>query len=313
MFYKQLYYTFIINKYHIFIHFIDIYVLIYDIILLMKTIGKKDTYNLFIDNNKLTVRTNTHEDDSRYYWNVDKHCNAEFEIHIILNGKCETILDDNKVLLDQGYFLLISPGCYHSANTLSNKFEHFCFSFVINEGYIKKSFNSISSYIISKTNNKMEQYCLAYQNECEKNSSYNYDSKRSIISLIIIEILKQMNIENNETITNSNGINSIDIIDQFFEQYYSDNCGEEKLANLLFVSKRQLSRYMKKIYGMTYREKLINTRLEHAKWLLLNSNLDIASISKMIGYSSETSFYNMFSSQYNISPQKYRNTKKKGQ
>ena len=276
----------------------------------MKIIGKKDSYQINIENNTFSVRTNIDENEQRISWNVDRHCNAEYEVHIAIQGKCSITLNDESLFLNEGSFLIIAPGCYHSSKTISDKFEHFFFSFYDENSMLSKFFEQ-SNYFISNINNNIETYCLIYQNECDRKNFLYEDNKKYIINLIFIEILRQLNIENTTKNIVINDINPIDIIDQFFEQNHSHNKGEEMLANMLYISKRQLSRYLKQYYGLSYREKLLNARIEHAKRLLLNSNIDIANISKIVGYSSETSFYNMFNKQCGISPQQYRISERK--
>lgn len=279
----------------------------------METIRKKDEYNIVVDSNEITVRTNIYEKDLRYKWDVGRHCNAEYEVHIVLQGRCRVSLNDDLVELSPGTLLIIPPGCYHSSKTISNDFEHFFFSFYTSSDSSSEYFaTNIKPYLINKITSNMEMFCLLFQNEWEKKSILDDDYKYNLISLLFIEIMRQSNYSMRGQSEAVAKINPIDIIDQFFEQNHVNGSSEEELARMLSLSKKQTSRYLLKYYGLTFREKLIATRLEHAKRLLENSNIDILSISQIVGYSSEASFYNMFNKQTGESPLQYRKRKRKG-
>lgn len=64
-----------------------------------------------------------------YTWDVARHSNAAWELHLILKGKCDIDIDDQHLLLQQGQFVLIAPGQYHRPKAAPGEFERFSFSF----------------------------------------------------------------------------------------------------------------------------------------------------------------------------------------
>jgi AraC family transcriptional regulator of arabinose operon len=51
---------------------------------------------------------------------------------------------------------------------------------------------------------------------------------------------------------------------------------------------------------------IINSRLEYAKYLLVNSSLSIAAISKMCGYENDTHFMRQFKKFVGLTPSQFK-------
>ena len=62
------------------------------------------------------------------------------------------------------------------------------------------------------------------------------------------------------------------------------------IRDSLCISPRQLDRILRKSYGMSYREKLTEIRIEVSMDLLLTTEKSVAEISEMVGYSSPANF-----------------------
>lgn len=96
------------------------------------------------------------------------------------------------------------------------------------------------------------------------------------------------------------------IIDDFFNFNYHLYGAEELLAKKLFVSRRTLSVIMRRVYGMTFRQKLYLTRMEVAADMLRRTDCGIARIMERTGYGSESAFYSAFRRYAGTTPEKYR-------
>ena len=80
------------------------------------------------------------------------------------------------------------------------------------------------------------------------------------------------------------------MIDEFFNNNFHLRGGDQVLAGQLHISSRQLDRILKSLYGKSYREKLLEIRLEVSLDLLKFSDKSVASISELTGYSNPASF-----------------------
>ena len=80
----------------------------------------------------------------------------------------------------------------------------------------------------------------------------------------------------------------------------------EFVASQLFVSPRQLSRLVKKRYGVSFRQAVTKKRVSVAAEMLREGGLPIADVALSVGFGSVHSFYRAFSEEYGLSPQEYR-------
>ena len=81
----------------------------------------------------------------------------------------------------------------------------------------------------------------------------------------------------------------------------------EDLAKDLYISRVQLYRKVKAIFGISVSEHINNIRLEKSKELLKKSNQNISEIAYSVGFSSPSYYSTAFKNKYGITPKEYRN------
>ena len=84
----------------------------------------------------------------------------------------------------------------------------------------------------------------------------------------------------------------------------------ENLAVDLNMSRVQLYRKVKAIFGINVSDYINNFKLEIAKGMLDNTQLNISEIAYKNGFSSPNYFSTVFKSKYGMSPNSYRNASK---
>ncbi len=90
-------------------------------------------------------------------------------------------------------------------------------------------------------------------------------------------------------------------------QFFSVECSAHEVR----MSKSNFQHLYKKIFGVTFMQDLINSRIEHAKMLLLNTNLTSTDISKQCGYNNFAHFTRQFKSAVGMSPLEFKRSRKK--
>ena len=80
----------------------------------------------------------------------------------------------------------------------------------------------------------------------------------------------------------------------------------ERSAHKVRMSKSNFQHLYKKYFGVTFMQDIINGRIEHAKMLLLNTNLSISDVSKHCGYSNYAHFSRQFKANTGMTPLEYR-------
>lgn len=252
---------------------------------------------------------NENIDQFRHNWDCRRHSNADYELHIILNGSCDIEVEDKKYALKKGQAILIAPGQYHCPNPNPGAFERFSMSFSLVEGQLETQLRgkagSSMCYVVSE---KTVAICQNVFGECTERSAFSQERLQLLLTDLMIQQFRYLKMQSaprkKQEIADHNAYFAR--IDDFFEVNMAENVGAEKLAEELHLSRRQLARILQQTYGMGFREKLIRTRMDHASWLLRNTRMPVSRIVMEVGYASEAAFFQAFRSRFETTPQQYR-------
>lgn len=270
---------------------------------------KKTTYELSLWQETLFVRASDGQKMNTYTWDTQRHNNADYELHIILEGACSLDVENNTYILRPKQAVLISPGCYHHPQTKPGAFERFVLNFTVANGKLLKALQfHVPLCQVLTLPDHMIAICRSMIYEGAAGNAFRHELIQALLTQLMISILRLAGLSEQpyaEKHTYS-AQDRIGTIDNFFEKYMTERAGETLLAQQLHLSKRQLARVLQKNYGMSFRQKLICSRMEHAAWLLRSTGQHISEISSYVGYSSEAAFYQAFRKHFLLTPQQYR-------
>ena len=247
-------------------------------------------------------------------WNVQRHCNAEWEFHYISRGTCRVDLDKGHFQLTEGQALLIEPGLYHQAKTTAGEFLRFTLRFHMPTGAIYRQLAQIMrQQPVFTPNEEIRLRIIQIMDEYQKARNFRSTYLTGLIYCLAVELFRFVGIDccAQTTTTNSAEIQLTQRIDTYFEQHFADPCGEEALARQLHISRRHLVRVLQKHYAMSFREKLIQARMDYATFLLRTTELPVSTIASQVGYGSESAFFKVFRSNFSTTPLQYRKIHKK--
>lgn len=101
-------------------------------------------------------------------------------------------------------------------------------------------------------------------------------------------------------------------LDRLWHQVMANPAGnwqKEEMARQLHTSPSTLDRLVKKYYGLTPWQKVIQIRMEQAKIILRNTNYPMQAIAERLGYANEFIFSSAFKKYTNLAPKFYRQEK----
>lgn len=87
-----------------------------------------------------------------------------------------------------------------------------------------------------------------------------------------------------------------------FSKKYSLNVTLDDLAKELMLSHKQTEREVRRITGNTFAKELVKRKINAAIMLSQTTNLSLAEISVLVGYSSYCGFYKAYKKTFNCSP-----------
>lgn len=224
------------------------------------------------------------------------HLHQCFEIIIILSGEMKVSIDYNDFTLRENEALLIFPNQIHSLRSTTSKHMLCIFSPRLVQAFASKLTDKIpvnnkfspDSYLITALSNLTIQsmtsekkgvlYSLCAQ--FEKNAEYK--PKPSEKEDLLYKIFA------------------------FVESNFNKDCSLSTLAQSTGYDYSYLSRYFRKIVGISYNSYVNHSRLSNACYLMENSDIPIIQCAYESGYTSLRTFNRNFKAYYNVTPIAYR-------
>lgn len=258
---------------------------------------------------------------SEFQTTPEIHAHSYFELMISLEGKLPLKLSDSTLLCaEEGELCLIPPMVYHS--TCSDDVKKLALRFyceqipeVQGDSSMLDVWNAILLH--HQTATVLKNACtlcdllqeLRREIASPRLASGTYI--RALLTQFYIDLLRMLSspIEGPSTPTGRQP-DEQELRRLKIEEYIFAHCHEsivaEDLARYMNLSRRQVSRILDQIYGMSFRQILIDARLHRAAQLLLTTNHSIERIAETVGYTSTSGFYTAFYQKFNTSAGKYR-------
>ncbi len=242
-------------------------------------------------------------------WKTGRHNHAAYELHIILSGQCKLFINNAELTLQAGKGIIISPEVYHGPDDIVQPFRRFSVTFSPSEA-IGKLLSSDEDFLTFTAGETVVEICNSILQEITKpDDRFHKELLSSQFGQMILTVLRSVK----ETAPSSpitpsypKLLEDMTVIDRFFVTTPPKQRTKEQLAKLLNCSSRQALRKIHTLYGMSFQNKQMLSRIETAQHLLRSTTKSIEEICDAVGYSNPTAFYKAFKMHTNTTPVKYR-------
>lgn len=257
--------------------------------------------------------------------NVEKHNHYAYEMHFVSHGDGVLWVEDLQIPLKVDNLYLLAPRIYHKF-VVKNEEQIVRYSIQFNFKFLKRNsmsqFKNESQRIIDIL--KDNKYLIAKDlnnNFALVESIYDELTSQRIGYIQKVELLvKHIFINIFRTIC-ENDIYDMPVvkmkyqdekripkIELFFHDHYrQSNIRINDLSKFLNLSVRQTQRVIKGLFGVSFKAKLNETRIENAKQLLNTTNLSITEVSELVGFNSVNYFYYAFREETGMTPKCFFN------
>lgn len=232
-----------------------------------------------------------------------QHQHPGLEIHYLVSGQCRITCGGSIFHLKTGSMLLVPPGTYHDAVPTEANTQRISLLFNIQKSDrpnsksngFSKVFNRKMPFAADLESSEASHILqrMALLLEDSQDDTYKNDRLLALFGSLLLELIPHIADANDHALEAQPTKGNEDInfkIDSFLGRNFMCNNAKSRIASDLYISPRQLQRIIQKNYGMSYRQKLSETRLEIATDLLCNTDMQIHKISEILGYSSSANF-----------------------
>jgi len=241
-------------------------------------------------------------------WHSIPHSHPFTELFYIVKGKGYFLLPDQQIPVKENDLVIINPFIEHTEKSnqqdsleyIALGIEGLAFSNqndneLQQEGfYIYQGYKEDVLFYLNKLLDEIENGNREYEVICQ-----------NILEILIIKLERERNLKVEKS--KPKRINKdIALIKQYINQNYRLDITLDKLAALKHLNKYYLAHSFKNNVGVSPIEYLNQVRIREAQTLLETTDYNIANISGMIGFSSQSYFTQTFRRHLNETPSEYR-------
>ena len=230
-----------------------------------------------------------------------QHSHPTMELQVVTKGSCTIFGNGSYYDLRSGQLILLPPGFYHQTKSHSPDCIRITMAFSLpsRKTADKAALPTLTALkrrlpTVLDLSDSLDALLAQVQQLLQQSASYNHTEQLRCLSCLFLLTLAERLTAAGEDPSPSSETDAPSptayAIDEFLGRNFHSNQGCQQLADLLHVSPRQLTRIIRDAYGMNYREKLKEIRLAIAMDFLTTSDMSIAEIAELLGYSSPANF-----------------------
>ena len=227
------------------------------------------------------------------------HMHQSFELIICVGGTMKIIVDGKEYLLKEKHALLIFPNRLHSFSKSNSRHMLFIFSPKI----VRAFFTKYSDKLPENYSFPLDDYLYSKLRNLTKDDSITE------IKGILYSVCAELEKETKFICAHSDKDNLLMRVFSFVDANYKTECSLYDAAKSIGYDHAYISRYFKKMTGLSYNNYVNICRLNYASYLLDNSNSSILECSIDSGYKSLRTFNRNFKDYFSVTPQEYRKKK----
>lgn len=249
------------------------------------------------------------------------HMHSHVEMFICKTGRISINTPKGIYVLRGGDLAVIPPNYPHTRLTKDgDEISEWCaINFLCLKKQLKDTKEIFKSFEALTSENKVNILCNK-QEFCNEiydvfNTSSEYNSIQPALRVVtaingilgdFIKMTNNLSLQNKGTVSSDIDIGLLYKLDHIINTYFTNELTNAQIAEMLFISERQLSRIASKYYGTSIHHAIIDRRLVAAEKLLYDSDMTVESIGAYVGYNSKSGFYRDFRKKYGVTPIEYR-------
>lgn len=248
-----------------------------------------------------------------YRAGVHKH--SFFELHFCLNGSCEYQVKDRRYTIMPGEMIFLRAKEIHSLISKTEDFSKVALGFDIisrDDNLSTTIYELLSrrpSFIENKTDKIADLfYCIL--EECAARKTGYIEAIQAELLLIILQCARMAENGSEHQPTFVQRIDRrVAEINAYIEEHMQERITCTEIAKNIHLSTRQLNRVVQNEFGMPVSAYIDRLKCEHAKNLLLHSDMPISLIAISTGFASEFSFSKFFKRVEGMAPSQFRRSR----
>ena len=269
----------------------------------------------------ITVRTHTR------YTDFPLHKHNYLEIMIVLSGKITHHISGEELSLGEGDVLVLNKHVTHSIDRADT--GDIGVNLILSDSFVESLFKELSETVFSELANHNSRHdgagiYLAFSTKDNKQISniienllfelteYSADMHilRSTTTLLFSYLSRKSKklLRAASRLPDKNALRRAEVLGYIRENY--KNASLKELADRMFLSTPYLSKLIVEFFGKSFKELLLDERMNRALLLISKSDMPIEDIINSVGYENKSYFHREFRKKYGKTPMQHRKNAK---
>lgn len=266
----------------------------------------------------ISVRTHTR------FAPFPKHRHSYVEMMIVLDGRITHRIGDERIELGEGEILIMNKHISHSVEEAGS--EDLGVNIIMSDGFVSTLTPELSGTVFApliKENGKAEGEAMYLHLSCKGRKKYENlienllfeltcDSPNTAIMARTVSLLLCCLSSDGgthlggSTREDKESRRAMEILSYIKDNYRTATLCE--LCERLYLTVPYLSKLIKERFGKSFKELVVEARLDKARALFLDTDMPIGEIIRSVGYENESYFHRIFRERYGVTPLAMRKT-----
>lgn len=250
------------------------------------------------------------------------HCHLNHEIYFVESGCFRVLCKDTEYTVEEGEVLFINAGTEHCVKKLSEgaTLSSLRTSFyprreegaLLTEELLKR----LRAPIHLKEADALIDIIRHIRQEISFKKAFYEEKLEGLLSVFYAELLRLLDVLSpsaQKNIQAGGGFYEdtpedfyMEMMDEFFTHPSPDGSTLSELSSRLYLSVSQTQRLIKRYYGVSFREKLIQSKIIKSMRLIAATDEPLDEIAQRVGYDSYNAFFSAFTAFTGKTPSAYR-------
>ena len=242
------------------------------------------------------------------------HTHTYYEFELVVDGSGVNNVMSKKTEISKGHFFFLSPLTFHNVNAdpdsnlsiinfkLRNNFSEYMLKLFGSENYAAVSLSEEETDRVREM--LLSAIELSNDMPADLRKMYMQNTIENIL-LIFAQHYYLLNKKNHDFNETNSLINKVIL---YIRQNYSSSITLSSVSQKYGYSPNYISQMIRKATGMTFKNYVNHLRLQTAYNRILYQDVPFKQIARDVGYENYTSFLDVFTKKYNVSPTSLRSS-----
>lgn len=239
-------------------------------------------------------------------WNSYLHTHTCAELFYVVGGRGQFRIEDKIYPVSVGDLVVINPYVMHTETSLDaapleyivlgvDGLELTARDHQINQFYMANFRNGDALFYLRDMLREMEAAAPGHEAVCQ-----------DILDILIRRLTRSPGFSAELVPAPTQASKESAIVRRYIENHFKESITLDLLANTAHINKYHLAHIYTKDYGISPISYLLSLRIQESRYLLQSTDLPLAQIARIIGFSSPSYFSQSFRRAEGVSPTEYR-------